>query len=346
MSQSDELTQPADTMQERTGESGVKMWFLITANRWIVTGVLSLAMFGLVVLFNVVGPTNVQTILGPQVVGNVFGSVIIAVVTGVSLILAIAQLVLSEQMGPLGEKQDEMRDQIEFRDNVEKRIDDDVSPAAPSAFLRTLIGAVSSQARTFKDIVEDNDNDNDVDTYALVEYAESIIDHGETVGEELENTTFGSFEVIMPVLDYNYSWKIVAGRRLKAEYAGSITEEAEEALEELIGSLRFFAPAREYFKMIYFQWEINNIARGVLYASIPSLAIAAYMILAFDPHQVSGYTLALHNRYLFVGLVYTVSLLPFTVVLAYILRIVTVTQRTLALGPFILRETQRESEFD
>lgn len=330
-------------MRERTGESGVKMWFLITANRWIVTGVLSLAMFGLVVLFNLIGPTNVQTILGPQVVGNVFGSVIIAVVTGVSLILAIAQLVLSEQMGPLGEKRDEMRDQIEFRTSVEERIDDDVSPAAPSAFLRTLIGAVSSQARTLRDVVED---DNDVDTYALVEYADSLIDHGETVGEELENTTFGSFEVIMPVLDYNYSWKIVAGRRLQAEYVGSITDEAEETLEELIGLLRFFAPAREYFKMIYFQWEINNIARGVLYASIPSLAIAAYMILAFDPHQVSGFTLALHNRYLFVGLVYTISLLPFTVVLAYILRIVTVTQRTLALGPFILRETQRESEFN
>lgn len=346
MSQPDELTQPADTMQERTGESEVRMWFLITANRWIVTGILSLTMFGLVVLFNVVGPTNVQRILGSQEVGNVFGSVIIAIVTGVSLILAIAQLVLSEQMGPLGEKRNEMRNQIEFRDNVEKQIDADVSPAAPSAFLRALIGAVSSQARTLKDVVEDNDNDTDVDTYALVEYAESIIDHGETVGEELENTTFGSFEVIMPVLDYNYSWKIVAGRRIQAEYAGSITEEAEEALEELIGSLRFFAPAREYFKMIYFQWEINNIARGVLYASIPSLAIAAYMILAFDPHQVSGYTLALHNRYLFVGTVYTVSLLPFTVVLAYILRIVTVTQRTLALGPFILRETQRESDFD
>lgn len=346
MSQPDELTQPADTMQERTGESEVRMWFLITANRWIVTGILSLTMFGLVVLFNVVGPTNVQRILGSQEVGNVFGSVIIAIVTGVSLILAIAQLVLSEQMGPLGEKRNEMRNQIEFRDNVEKQIDADVSPAAPSAFLRALIGAVSSQARTLKDVVEENDNDTDVDTYALVEYAESIIDHGETVGEELENTTFGSFEVIMPVLDYNYSWKIVAGRRIQAEYAGSITEEAEEALEELIGSLRFFAPAREYFKMIYFQWEINNIARGVLYASIPSLAIAAYMILAFDPHQVSGYTLALHNRYLFVGTVYTVSLLPFTVVLAYILRIVTVTQRTLALGPFILRETQRESDFD
>lgn len=344
MSQPDELTQPADTMQERTGESEVKMWFLITANRWIVTGVLSLAMFSLVVLFNVVGPTNVQTILGSQEVGNVFGSVIIAVVTGVSLILAIAQLVLSEQMGPLGEKRDEMRNQIEFRDNVEKRIDAGVSPAAPSAFLRALIGAVSSQACTLRDVVKDNDTD--VDTYALVEYAESVIDHGETVSEELENTTFGSFEVIMPVLDYNYSWKIVAGRRLQAEYAGSITEEAEEALEELIGALRFFAPAREYFKMIYFQWEINNIARGVLYASIPSLAIAAYMIFAFNPYQVSGFTLSLHNRYLLVGVVYTVSLLPFTVVLAYILRIVTVTQRTLAIGPFILRETQRESDFD
>jgi hypothetical protein len=329
-------------MRERTNESTVKVWFLVTANRWIVTGLLSVAMLAIFVGLHFLGPTNLRGVLGASSVGNVFGSVIIAVVTGVSLILAIAQLVLSEQMGPLGEKQAEMRDQIEFRSEVEDRIDAGVGPATPSAFLSALIEGVDRQARALEESLSDADGD----VEELREYVDSLVDHGETVSDQLESTEFGSFEVILPVLNYNYSWKIVAGRKLSVRYADSLTDEAEGHLDELIESLRFFAPAREYFKMLYFQWEINNIARGVLYASIPSLALAAYMILAFDASLVTGSTLTIPNRYLAVGIVYAFALLPFTVVLAYILRIVTVTKRTLALGPFILRETKHAGDMD
>jgi hypothetical protein len=42
----------------------------------------------------------------------------------------------------------------------------------------------------------------------------------------------------------------------------------------------------------------------------------------------------------------TLSLIPFTVLLAYILRVVTVTKRTLSIGPFILRETDRNVDVD
>ncbi|MEF8800672.1 MAG: hypothetical protein V5A38_14445 [Halolamina sp.] len=46
------------------------------------------------------------------------------------------------------------------------------------------------------------------------------------------------------------------------------------------------------------------------------------------------------------GAIVAIALLPFAVLLAYILRIVTVTKRTLSIGPFILRETDRDVEFD
>jgi len=42
----------------------------------------------------------------------------------------------------------------------------------------------------------------------------------------------------------------------------------------------------------------------------------------------------------------TVSMLPFTLLLSYILRIVTVTKRTLSIGPFILRETDRSVDVE
>jgi hypothetical protein len=40
----------------------------------------------------------------------------------------------------------------------------------------------------------------------------------------------------------------------------------------------------------------------------------------------------------------TISLLPFLILISYILRIATITKHTLAIGPFILRETEKVEE--
>jgi len=42
----------------------------------------------------------------------------------------------------------------------------------------------------------------------------------------------------------------------------------------------------------------------------------------------------------------TISLVPFLVLLAYVVRIATVTKHTLSIGPFILRETDDVTEVE
>lgn len=93
-------------------------------------------------------------------------------------------------------------------------------------------------------------------------YADGLLEHSQVVISELANTNFGSFEVLLPILNYNYSWKIFAARSLREKYADSLSADAEETFDELIESLRFFGPAREHFKTLYVQWEIINISRG------------------------------------------------------------------------------------
>ena len=41
---------------------------------------------------------------------------------------------------------------------------------------------------------------------------------------------------------------------------------------------------------------------------------------------------------------YAISVAPFAVLLAYILRVATITRRTLAIGPFILRDSERDTQ--
>ena len=342
MGDTDELSIPANTMEERTNESRVKMWFLITANRWLNTGIILVGTFLLLVFLGRFGPSSVRKLLTTDAVGGMFSSMIIAVVTSVTLVLTVAQLVLSQEIGSLGEQQDRMEAEIDFRTDVEDATDVSVSPPEPSAFLRALVEIAEERARVVDDAVSESD-DPELAT-EMADYTSDFIEHSQRVGRELENSEFGSFEVLLPVLNYNYSWKIFAARRLREKHGDSLSEEADDALENLLEVLRLFGPAREYFKAKYFQWEIINVSRAMLYGAMPALAIAGYMLLLFDPSALSGTLFGVHRSFLLVAVAYTLTLVPFAILLAYLLRVLTVVKRTLAIGPFILRETKRAGE--
>ena len=55
--------------------------------------------------------------------------------------------------------------------------------------------------------------------------------------------------------------------------------------------------------------------------------------------QFSGAILGVDASFLFISFVAMVALFPFAVLIAFAFRMITVTQRTLTIGPFILRES-------
>ena len=338
---SESVTRPGDTMRERVGESQLKIWFLITANRWLVTGVFMLLAYVTLLMLHVFGPSSARKLVTTSAVTSLFSSVIIALITSITLVLSISQFVLTEEIGPLGEQQDKMGNETEFRENVEETAGIDVAPAEPSRFLRTLIETADTYARELRDTVSEEADDGS-GLQEIESYTDGLLEHSQIVANELENTDFGSFEVLLPVLNYNYSWKIFAARNLREKYAESLSTEAQELFDELIEALRFFGPAREHFKTLYVQWEIINISRGVLYGAMPALAIAAYMMLVFDASRLFGTSLfGIDVAFLFTSTMYVLTLSPFAVVLAYVVRVLTVIKRTLSIGPFVLRETKQ-----
>lgn len=326
-------------MRERIGETRVKIWFLIDANRWFVTGVILVAAYLVMLLVHVFGPSSSQKLITTNGISSLFGSMVIAVVTSVTLVLTISQYVLAEEIGPLGDQRNRMSNEVNFREDVEETGDIGVAPADPSRFLRTLIEISDTHARQIVDTVSESPNADQLDE--ITEFADGLIEHSQKVSGELEEAEFGSFQTLLPVLDYNYSWKIFAARTLRNKYAESISEDTDEAFDGLLDSLRFFGPAREHFKTLYVQWEIINISRAVLYGAMPTLAIAGYMVLEFDAAKMTGTTVGISTAYLVVSAVYVLTLIPFAVLLAHLLRVLTVMKRTLAIGPFILRDTKQ-----
>lgn len=337
MSDSDTFSRPPDTLRERIGESEFKLRILITANRWVITGLVLGGSYVLLLLLGTVGPHSIQNLLTTDAVGSVFSSIIIATVTSVTLVLSISQLVLSQEVGPLGSQRQQLRETNKFREDIEETADIGVSPSEPSQFLRVLIDLVNTRANELNAAVTESGHDDFDD---IIAYTDGIVEHGQEVHSDLQQAEFGSFQVILPIVNYNYSWKIAAARHLRDKYASSLSETADVAFDDLIESLRFFAPAREHFKTLYYQWEIVNISRAMLYGAMPTLMICAYMMLVFDPGLISGAVAGVSRAYLFVSATYVISLTPFAILLAYLLRLLTVAKRTLAIGPFILRESE------
>ncbi|MDF9745604.1 hypothetical protein [Natrinema salsiterrestre] len=335
----DAVPRPADTMRERVGETRVKIWFLISANRWLVTAVFLASTYVFLLVLHVFGPSAPGKLVSTGGIASLFGSMVIAVVTSVTLVLSISQFVLAEEIGPLGEQRKRMSNETEFREEVEDAAAIGVSPVEPSRFLQTLIETAETRARSLDDMVTGGTESEQFDEIAA--FTEGLIEHSRIVSDELAGADFGSFETLLPILNYNYSWKIFTARTLREKYAESLSADATAAFDDLIEALQFFGPAREHFKTLYVQWEIINISRGVLYGAMPALAIAAYMMLEFDAAMVTGTMFGISTAYLVVSALYVLTLSPFAVLLAYLLRVLTVMKRTLAIGPFILRETEQ-----
>ncbi len=332
-------------MRERVPENSRTFWVLLEADRWLVAGCILGSVFLALVAAGLLHPTPVKTLLTRgDPLETLYQALVGSTITGVTLVLTLSQLVLSQEQGPVGDQRERMEGAMAFREDVEDVIREPVSPAQPSAFLRSLVKLTKRRAQAVRDAVaEDAIDETDGDLAEQVDaFVENLEGNAETVASNLEGSQFGEFDVVFSALNYNYSWKLYAARRIRAEHADALTERAADAFDELIEALELFGPAREHFKTLYFQWELADLSRTVLYASVPAIAVATGSLLFFDPRDVARGWVAL----VVAALTVTVTLAPFAILLAYILRIVTVTKRTLSIGPFILRETDRSRDLD
>jgi hypothetical protein len=339
MNQSD----TSETGQDSSSRDRVKQWVLLDANRWTIIGLLFLAVFSSLVVLATVSPTPITELLQLEdPIHTAFQGLIPGIITGATLVLTINQLVLSQELGPLGSQRERMQGAMDFRQNIEEKTELAVSPLEVSTFFRALIEASERKAAVLRDTVDANTNEEAYE--AVTTYVDGMIEDAQNVSEQLENSQFGTFEVVGAALEYNYSRMIHRGRQIQSAHIDSLSEDTNEAFDELIAVLRFVGPAREHFKTHYFQWELINLSYAILYTSVPAIVVAFGMILFFDPGGMTGTIWGIESVLLVVCIAAAIGVVPFIVLLAYILRIATIAKRTLAIGPFILQETEEYEE--
>jgi ABC-type multidrug transport system fused ATPase/permease subunit len=337
---------PADeSMSERVGESTVKMWLLMQANRWLLTAVVLLGSFCLFVALSQLQFGSMREIARTQNgLRYLFSPLIGAIITGTAIVVTINQLVLAQELGAVGDQRNRMESAMTFREDVENSVDTATSSPAPSLFFADLLGGIEAQADRLQEVTAD-ESDGELEQQ-VTEYVESLTENTRPVEAALRQSQFGTFDVVWNALSFNYSLKIHRARQLRDEHASVMSDATVEAFDDVIEALALFAPAREHFKTLYFQWELINLSRALLYTSVPALVVMGTIITTVDATSVPGQTLGVDNLVLLTSFGFTVGIAPFVVFIVYILRIVTVAKRTLAIGPFVLRETRRQGESD
>ena len=329
----------ANTMRERSGETRLKVWFFLEGHRLLVTGLLALLIFGVFVLggtyFYQYLLTDAQT---ADTIETLFSTMISAIITGVTLVLTISQIVISQENGPLGDQRERMSNTMDFRDYTEE-LTGAPTPADPSAFLRALVLEAKDRAHTLSESVSGNDND--TLTGEVDEFTNSLTENADTVSGKLDEQSFGTFTVVSAALDFNYSWKVFQTERIADQHQDELSEESFAALDDLKTLLSMFGPAREHIKTLYFEWELISLSQNILYVSVPALLVAGFMTTFLGGSSLSGVFLGVSVLIWVTSVAFTVTTLPFLLTISYIARVATIAKRTLAIGPFILRDSQR-----
>ncbi|WP_332899202.1 hypothetical protein [Haladaptatus sp. CMSO5] len=339
MSDGDSDIGTEDTMRERADESALKIWLLMGANRFVVMGTLAAAVFAsFIVVSTLIDPSLQTEVKQTDTIETIFSTLLGLVVTGTTLVVSISQLVLSQENGPVGDQRARMSDALDFRTYVRELLGT-VAPADPSALLQALVDESERRATGLYRVIETNDND---ELQAEInEFVESIRGNAETVSQKLDDSRFGSFSVLFAALDFNYSWKIYQIDRLTDKYEADLSDAERAAFSELSNAIAMFGPTREHIKTLYFQWALVDLSRYILFAAIPALIISGLMLTFVGASSFPGSTLGVPNITWVVSAAFTIAVIPFLLFTSYIFRIATVAKRTLAIGPLILRESQR-----
>ncbi|MEY7850216.1 hypothetical protein AB7C87_13565 [Natrarchaeobius sp. A-rgal3] len=306
-------------------------WVYLDGDRRVLTAALLVGVFGAslaLIAADLITPAEAGdiTAISAALVGGMLPFI--------TVVLAINQLILSEEFGTTGAFFERLEETRDYRRSIENHTGYRPSPAEPSAFLRVLIESKRRTALGLKNVCADGPPElrAAVDDYVATTEPRDI-----DAIDTLEDATFGTFDVIAVIIHYNDPWQLQEVRQIREIHYHDLPEAAENQLDRLEDLLRDIHVARQYFKTVHMQQELADLSKILLYVGFPTLLGGAFVIVAY------GNLLALEfHPYVYVVVVsatITALFSPFAVLLAYVLRIATVARRTAAdFGPFVLQQ--------
>ncbi len=318
------------------GDPELIRWMLLEGNRYAVTGaLLSLTFVSLLVIGSIWTFEMNRLLTESQTVQSVLTTFLGGIILLVSIVVSINSIVLSHEITAIGTQEERIESIIEFRREVGRIAGTDEAPTDPSSFLRVMTGRIKNRARAIGDVDEAGEEEFAEDIVACIE---SISETAKALEDTLDRANGGEFRSLWLGLETDYGPMMNRIRDLTSTHGNHLSEGQGEQFDELIQLFELFATGQEFFKTLYYSHEITGLSRTLLTISLPSIIITAWATLAISANLLPDFWLfGLPPLLTFVAFTLTVALAPFLVLTAYMLRVATVTRRTAAMGPFVLR---------
>ena len=325
----DEDVRQSDLVHDRLRASPLQRWVLLDGTRLTLAALLSAAVFAVPAALGLAGYIPVTD---PGTATTLVAAIVGGTLPFITIVLAINQLVLSQELGWTGDLQDRFERMTAFREQVEASTSAPVSPAAPADFLQLIVGTVVDRTEAFRSSAASAD-DPDL-TAAVEDFATSVTAEGEIVTAALEDAEFGTFDALSAVLGHYNGAHLHAARTIRANHADDLPAESLATLDGLVELLGHLAVARQTFKTLYTQYELARLSKLLLYVGFPTLLGGGIFMMTYPTIVEAADPAAL---VLVVSLVVTLVFLPFVVLLVYTFRIATIASRTADFGPFVPR---------
>ncbi|WP_227375426.1 hypothetical protein [Haladaptatus halobius] len=299
-------------------------WLLFRGDRLTVAVGILVGIFAVNVVF---GVAKLFLLTNPARLMWLMNGVVNGILTLVTVVVAVNQLILSQEFGGVKNQKRQLEAMVEFREEVGEQIDLLVSPPNTAAFLRELFRALDERVRSFEEKCGSSEVGEEKEEYArLFERVDDEI-------ARLDDPRADLFVVLSVILDYNDSMQQYETRRFRAKHTDALSDATKQILEDIQNLLVQLDTARQYFKMIFIQRELAQLSRYILYTGVLSIVVSGLTIMSYRslPTTPLGYD----PLVVIVSLIVAVVLSPVAVLVSFILRVATVARRTAAYGYFV-----------
>ncbi|MFD1564806.1 hypothetical protein ACFR99_14795 [Haloarchaeobius amylolyticus] len=318
--------------QTQSRLAAIKQWVLLNGNRISIAVGVAIA-FGLATL--ALSMINVAPLVDMQPLFYALSRLISGNLTLITVVVSINQLLLSRELQSPGELESEIEATVDFRQEVEA-VTNQVAPAEPSGFLRLVIESARQDAQRLGGIAAGT---LPADVYDEIDgVITALTGEFDLIDRLIQESDSGIFNTLSTMLETNFAHEVRRLEEVRRAYGASLPEETDSAIDDVLDRLRELDIARQYFKSVYLQVELSRLSRYLFYTGLPAVgvAIATLFVLTVG----SGQGLSQPARVFGFSLVVTIGMLPLSVLFAYILRMVTVTERTAAITPFTTPEQE------
>lgn len=293
-------------------------WTVVDGNRALLVVVLAILTF-LATL--IVGLTGILPVGAPIVTQHILSRFVSSTLPFVTIVAAANQIVLTMDLGPLGQLRQQMEAMRDFRDEVEDTVGVTVSPTHPADFLELLTGHLVHCA----ELVERASADETVH-----EVVATLASEAHTLRSTLEEDNVTAFHAGAALLKFDPGWHLAAVRDIQTR--PDLSEAAREHLETTARVLEQTDVARQYFKTLHTEHELASLSRAILFAGLPAIVGGSLLSLGYVRLAAQ---LGRPATLLLLAGTMTLVFLPFLIMVSYMFRIAEIARRTADFGPFV-----------